>query len=329
MNKKIILFILFICTSVASIYAATISNPKNFIMNTMKKYSPTGYHILKKTAEAPGKYETPDYTINMGSADFMMYIDSREETGLVHKVNLIVHEMCHDYTKRMVPFVSGKATGDITDYFAFYVGAKETVLVKKTKIFITNKMASSFPKDLRTFRFNDYINNTSEYLGSQVNGVYGLLDEYNAYYHGTKSTTDMYPYFKNKMPQTRKTWEKYIENIGDSLLGCYEFKLYTLKYILYAEKRYPHIYKKIVSNKQFKKVFTKIDKNVDGLIKTYNKNILNICTILKGRGLDSKISDGTLYIGSSQIEVFVNQRKRLIKELGKKEYRSIIAILGK
>ena len=330
MKKSIFLFIsLFALISVTAVLAKTINNPKEFIMDTMKKYSTTGYHILHETSVAPCEYDTGDYTISTGSADFMMYVDSREETDIIHLLNLIVHEMCHDYTSRMIPVISKGSILDFRGYFAFYIGDKETVLVKKTGTFKTFEMASSFPSDLKTFRFEQYIGTDGDNFGTQVNGIYGLLGEMNAYYHGTKAMMDMIPYFKNSMPRTRKTWEKYLENTGDSLFGCIEQKMFVLRYLLFAEKKHPEIYRDIIANKEFREAYTKIDQNINSLLKRYGENIQEICGILKNNGLDAKISGGALYIGSSGIESFVSDREKLLRELSGSEYARMKKILNK
>ena len=328
--KKTAAFImpaLIIVTGV-SLYAGIINDPVKFVMDLMKKYSPTGYYILHETAAAPSVYNTEDFSVCINSADFTMYIEENEETAIIFSLNTIVHEMCHDYATRMVPVVSKGAVMDFSGYKALYTGGNETILVKITKTFRAAEMASSFPAHLRTFRFETYVSTESSVGGTQVNGAYGFLDEMNAYYHGTKAMMDMMPYFKSTMPQTQKTWEKFILDTGDSMAGCLEQKMFLLRYLMYAEKKYPRIYRGIMENREFRKAYTRIESNINALLERYHSQALEICGIMKGLGLDAKMSGGVLYFGSTSPEIFVDTRVMLLKEFRKDEYVRIIKVLN-
>jgi hypothetical protein len=65
--------------------------------------------------------------------------------------------------------------------------------MKKTKTFPSREIIPSIPENLRTFRFSDYVETTNEIQSTQNEGIYGLLDEFNSYYQGTKASFDLLP----------------------------------------------------------------------------------------------------------------------------------------
>jgi hypothetical protein len=119
-------------------------------------------------------------------------------------------------------------------------------------------MVRAFREDLRTFRF-DYIDTDSLDLGTQLQGVYGLLDEFNAYYLGTKTSYELLPYYLNK--GVNAEWGIFFNTVNGTLYGILEFKLYILKYLIFARENYPQIYSGIMANGKFREAFIKADRN--------------------------------------------------------------------
>ncbi len=210
---------------------------RQYVLDLLYQYSPDGYYIV----------DTYRNEVKNGT-DFMEYFDGSTEALRMDSFNVIVHEMAHGYT------------GEIAGYSSVYIfiSPVESIEVPLTDIFPSSKMVRAFPKNLRTFRF-DYIDTDSRELGTQVQGVYGLLDEFNAYFLGTKTSYELLPYYLDQGVNT--DWGIFFNTVNGTLYGILEFKLYILKYLIFARENYPQIYSRLMANRKFREAFIKADRN--------------------------------------------------------------------
>ena len=193
----------------------------------------------------------------------MEYFDGSMEALRMDSFNVIVHEMAHGYTSEIAGYSS----------VYIFISRDESIEVPLTDIFPSRKMVRAFPKNLRTFRF-DYIDTDSRDLGTQVQGVYGLLDEFNAYYLGTKTSYELLPHYLDQGMNAH--WGIFFNTVNGTLYGILEFKLYILKYLLFARENYPEIFSDIMANKKFREAFTKVDRNAYLFILDYFSRKRNI-----------------------------------------------------
>ena len=249
---------------------------KKNIMTLLNKYDKDGAYLLNSTEK---------------SNNYMSWFSKDER--IINNLEVAIHEQCHHYT--------WSKSGSYKK-ISIYVGNKKKINVKFTKLFRTKKMAGSIPKRCRTFRYPTYISKPSKNLGSNIKGVYGLLDEFNAYCWGMHNAVSMYSYYM----KNRSEYGIINDYIFLGLNGrqAYaEFKYYILHYLYYAKKHYPSVYKGIMSNKNFKKAYKKTEKRFAGLIKKYEKNLVDL-------GLDAYYD-------------MTDEYKILCEELAKKRYVSL------
>lgn len=257
------------------------------VLSFVKKYSPESYYILNEEIKASGNKDV-----------FKQYIE-KDSIGFAEEINVIVHETTHKYT-------SDKNNGK---GLTFYNGAND-VLVNGNNVFMTKEIASTIPDNFRTYRFNDYINPTDTNIGAQVNGVYGLLNEFNAYYWGTKASYDLFNYYTQK--NTNKDWIEYINGNGDYLAYA-EFKFYILKYLLYAKQNHPDIYQSIINNTNFKTAFNSLDNNFYNLSQNCIERDKDI---IKSKNFNSVYLD-----------FYKHDYDLLMNEMNKNEYQQMLSIL--
>lgn len=221
-----------------------------------------------------------------------------------------VHEECHGY-------IHGFGTLNI------YTGKKKQIKVPETEVFRTKKIAKSIPKKLRTSRYELYVANKekTKYLSSDVDGVYGLMNEFTAYYWGMHTTVALYDYYK-KQGNTLEIWQSYMYDVagGDERLSYPEFKYFILTYLIYAKKHYPQIYKKIIANKKFAKAYVTIDKKFAKLQKQYIKNLNEICNNLRKQGYECGIDGDYFSIEGRGIGIAQSDYEKFQKVLKKSKY---------
>lgn len=307
-------FIMAICMVVPSrnvMAAIPVLNAKvtqKNIMNIMKKYDSNGAYILNNAIK---------------NGDNILFWWSPGQR-ITDSIETAVHEECHGYT-----FMNAKNSinGEV-----IYVGNKKGIQIKFTQIYNTKKMAKSIPKELRLQRYDTYVAKPTANLSSNINGVYGLLNEFSAYCWGMNTNVSMYDYYDN-FEDTPKVWKNYLSMSGGSTqLAHMEFKYFILKYLIYAKKHYPKVYKGIVHNKAFVKAYKKTDKKFAKLVKQYNNRLKKIVKKLEKNGYQSEYTGDSFTFydkdgGGSGYGLFLDEYKLIQKELKKNKYQKIIKAL--
>lgn len=293
----------------------------------LKKYVPDGYYIINTYESAPTKVKKGGSSVKLShQGDFMKYIRGNKVKDILKNLETAVHESCHGYNSHMGTVLSDKCCFNTE---AFYMGNEKTKLVEHTKTFKSRKLVKSIPKELRTFRFGTYINSKMPFLGTQQNGIYGLLDEMTAYYWGTNTSVSLFDYYDKEVNTGSEKWLDYISSSASTMVAHKEFKFYILKYLIYAKKNEPEIYKGIMSNKDFIYVFLTIDKMFVALESTYEKNLIRISEKVKANGGSARISDGTFWIGNQGVGLMNKDKETLNKELKKEVYSQVMESLKK
>ncbi len=243
MKRRLFSFLLVMMMLFASVTQVSAAVPsinaavtKKNILSLMKKYDKSSYDGLKTSAGLGN-----DITRWWGSSG-----------RIYSEIDTAVHEETHGlvYPKGRVNYSTGKRT------FAFHLSSGKYLYVTEGKVYNTKKMASSVPSNLRTFRFSTYVGKPTKYLASNVQGCYGLMNEWCAYYNGMHAGTSLYDYYNEQ--GCSKT--QYIYDGGNGKQAYAEFKYYILHYLYYAKKHYPEVYKDVLNNKEFCKAYKTLDK---------------------------------------------------------------------
>lgn len=94
---------------------------------------------------------------------------------------------------------------------------------------------------------------------SRTYGIYGLLEEFNAYSLEPRSLLDMYDYFDTcSYTNKPKFWEGYLKCKYDSWMNFYYFNIFFSTYLKYIEGNQKDFYNQLISDTGFKNTFTKI-----------------------------------------------------------------------
>ena len=165
------------------------------------------------------------------------------------------HEETHAFTSSAHYDMLGKHTGTSRgtvyfeipsgNYSSFYLKGWGTHHVKRGPLFDSIKITKLLPaKKYKGLRYDTYIIG-SKYSSSRQFGIYGLLNEYHAYFHGNFLALNM---------------EKagVYKNHSNDYTAYAEFTLFILKYLELAKKEYPRVYEATMNNKLLMETFVRI-----------------------------------------------------------------------
>jgi len=153
---------------------------KEYILGLLECFSPDAYELVTAYYALPDIFHFDGCLIQMAEKeDLLTWCKDLTEPSLLQALNTTVHELCHGYIARSAfaefqrdnPFL-----GENERYFHYYVSADEQVLVSFTPVMLTAEMNKTFPAEFQRDRYPIYIYPSQDNMGSQVNGVYGLLD---------------------------------------------------------------------------------------------------------------------------------------------------------
>ncbi|MBE50552.1 MAG: hypothetical protein CMP51_02555 [Flavobacteriales bacterium] len=159
---------------------------------------------------------------------------------VLKNISSIVHESTHHYNH------SGK----------FVIGENSNMTIEETPVFKSSQVASEMIRknELASdmLRFDTYVNTNSN-SSSSVDGIYGLMNEYCAYYNDALASLRMYEAFENLYLETgkdsiQKIKKDFALRLMSSITAFYEFNSFIGAYLLHAKKHRPIIYEKIRNN---------------------------------------------------------------------------------
>ena len=187
------------------------------------------------------------------------------DTEVLDFIGSIVHESTHHFN----------------DEDMYVVSETEAIYIMSTPIFksklIVNDMVKTNEKVVDMFRFDNYVN-TDRSMASSVDGIYGLMNEYCAYYNGALTSLILYEVFKEKSSEDAEE-EQMLRDIERELAMCamssstafYEFNAFIGAYLIYAKKNRDGIYKKILDNSSLVKAYSIVTDNFSDVVVKIHK----------------------------------------------------------
>ena len=197
----------------------------------------------------------------LGPEDCIHYIDDKRvdwdqdvsSYAILDMFSTIIHESTH------------RANG--RDSIMLYPDS--LMELKRTEVINTNSALKLFESKCTVdsiLRFNTYVRDTSNNTASNVYGIYGLMDEFAAYYHGTRIAYLMY----KKYQTLGKGYEPYKEFMEENACGSYfafyEFNLFIGGYLAYLKTNHPKIYHATINNQSLCNAYTYIDNHYKEIV---------------------------------------------------------------
>ncbi|MCB9235175.1 MAG: hypothetical protein H6581_26200 [Bacteroidia bacterium] len=200
--------------------------------------------------------------------EFEAYVEGHSEKELVHEFETVVHELLHGYNGQ----------GLQSSYRYFFPGPGERIQVPMTKVFSSRELSSFVPRGRQdsVFRYAIYVGGkqaTAKYgkqeirfnnggngdISSVTDGLYGILEEFNAYYSGTLATWELKKYYQDTYgSENPEIWAEYKHQLLGNAQAYHEFRLFMAWYLLYAKQKHPSVYAGLMENKALRKVFTQL-----------------------------------------------------------------------
>jgi hypothetical protein len=232
-----------------------------------------------------------------------------------------VHETYHGYTYITAEIYSENIyAGGNVDYSLNY---------NRFDYFKTEEMAKKIPKKLRTFRYPTYVAEGS-IVTANVDGVYGLMDEFSAYYWGLKACSDLMGYYRKNAGEL-SVWGAYVSALGNNMTAYEEFKYWILRYMVYAKKNYPSVYQSLLKDEAFCNAYTAIETQFAALIEENIERIPDLNEFLEPYGYTIALNENSIYCynGGSGTGVSLADYELLQKELKKDTYTGMDSTIKK
>ncbi|NDB35638.1 MAG: hypothetical protein EB023_09940 [Flavobacteriia bacterium] len=249
---------------------------QEWAMSQLQSYSNTSYEILKGF-KSNGSYIVHDGFSRSFSMQHLKYCELKDLKSFLNSIDITVHETTHAFDSQ-IPYMKAKKGANfvnLSNTEGFYLNPYSIVCIEfpKNKLFPSKELIKEIPESLRTFRFNIYIN-AGPTQSTQCNGIVGLLDEFNAYYHGSKVLYDLYPLFSEEYGSGVKwSWSsKFISNAE----AFYEFDFFIKEYLLYAKQYHPLLYQELRTHPTLSYVYKTIRQEFSTLLANYEKKVSEI-----------------------------------------------------
>lgn len=298
-------------------------------LKILKKYSPDGYEIITDYRQAPASYKFGNAKMSFyKNNSFKRYLATKNRLTLAGSLSTAVHEMNHAYTD-LCAYRHLKTIEMGEEYECYYLDDGKYVIVKLTETFPVKNMSSEVPQELRTFRYETYMSKPSKNQSTQTSGVYGLLNEFNAYYQGSKTSYNLYDYYTDETEGKVSDRQLWMQNFDGSFFAYAEFRYYILMYLIYAEKNEKEIYEGIMQNAEFKQVFNYVDQAFFQLIADYQSRRAKLLDEFKKQKMSVNIDDDRTWIDGLGTGNFQREYKILMKEMQKPQYRKMLQNLKK
>jgi len=267
------------------------------------------------------------------------------DDDLFATLNTSVHEICHMYTGEVTKYEKIESgIRYITENYEFdknrniifnsrYIIDNSPVVVKYPEQKIkTDEATGRLPLNLRSFRWEYYVSR-GNISSANVDGVYGLLDEFHAYYYGCRAVVDCHDYlysYLDKNGYSEKLILGYLDSILSDILAFYEFKYWTLEYLTHLKEHYPSQYKAIMNNENYKKAFIYIHDNYENLVENIiPQNIKSILDKLNALNIDCSEDSNNIWIGDTGRGKFTKDIELMKKEMSSLKHKNILNELRK
>jgi hypothetical protein len=294
----------------------------------LARFAPAAERIVATYEALPTTFVLGDTTITLShSGGFADYWPDGEVDNLVDNMATAVHEVYHAYsgTRGYALLVEdGGARGEGVE--AVDVGAP--MLVRYVARFPAGELDATFPADARTARYPVYVYPSEPNHGTQLDGVYGLLDEWAAYYQGARVRFDLWPWVRDVAPAHAQLVLNYVARYHEMWVPYAELKLFILHYLRHARDRRPDAYRAIVGDPGFRRAFVAVDAAYAGLLAEAGRLEPAIHAFARSRGVDAGLADGQLTVDGTPFTIRDDAYPAVLRHLASEAYRPILADLA-
>ena len=265
---------------------------KNFSV-LINKLIPEYNYLVKMAYCGPGCYKE----LGGGAASFTRndaqgnkWCGDSSEFYILDNWGLIIHESTHKLNEEVINYFpvnnADGSTMSKVDFVSkkYLIESNKLIKVDVNEYFKSEEMLSIIPVNLQPkirekntltiggtldpiHRFNTYI---SKGVNSSSNeyGIYGLLDEFSAYYHGSNASLKA-GLIKDPLSNNNRNY--FLEGFCKEYTAYYEFNLFIAWYLHYAKLYKKDVYASLMENNNLRIAYTLIDKQFSRCISEFSK----------------------------------------------------------
>ena len=255
-----------------------------------ERYAPNAWTLLMLYDALPAyqKVESVDGMVMTAqkTVSTFAYMDGGSATELLGEMATNVHEIAHGFC-RHYPFSHAREKGlkmnwDDTS-LAYYLSPSTiyTVTFPTASLFPSAELVSEIPRDLRTFRFDTYVNGRTS---TQSEGVLGLLNEFHAYYLGSRCGYDLLEAYILAEGSVAMGFLEWIRALQSTMSAYWEFDFFIREYLLHMRTHYPEDYALLVRRGEFADAYRGFRNAYSDLVSKYVARITETAERLEALG---------------------------------------------
>lgn len=307
-----------------------------WLKDMTQRYSPDSWFMLMQYDKLPSSSEIDcddgSTASSEKSAETFHFLKGRTRIDFLVSMEKNVHEIAHCYfdqnVYRYLRDNNLKMTRGNVCGFIFVSPAKTYYISFPEKdLFPSHDLTAVIPKNLRTYRFDTYIEGSTS---TQSDGVIGLLNELHAYYLGSKFCYEMLEPYKKAAGTDAEGLFEWVTNIQSTMSAYYEFDFFIREYLLFMKKNYPANYAMLKSYRPFAESYSTIRHLYTGLIDRYQESIQGQVKLLNSSdNAIARVEKGWLWVRagrsnvSSGTPLFSKERETLTPVLNSRRYKEI------
>jgi hypothetical protein len=219
------------------------------------------------------------YIFNSDSGfEFEQWLDGKKETDLISDYGTVIHELFHGVSESsdsyqyllldsayVTKYNYGKVFNSKELNSIFRKGQQDSIMRYGLYVGGSNKL----PDGKVDNRINSNRLNEASSIGF---GIYGMFEEFCAYYQGANAAFKLFGYYEQKYGKKENdAWKDYMSDVKGDLVAFFEFRIFMSNYLSYAKNKHKAVYDGIVNNKEFKASFTLFEQRFEKLYNDYYK----------------------------------------------------------
>ena len=219
----------------------------------------------------------------------------------------MVHETCHAFCR-----LKALSMGVMSPGLAVFPAVDQTVLVPGSATFPSAEAGPTMLAALRdTTRFEAYISNAEPNHATQQNGIYGLLNEFAAYYVGNQTAFDLIAHKAQRSEEEGWAWLDHITGLTGTITAHQEFRGFILGYLLYARKNKPELFTEMTSNRKLIEGFSALDRAHADLCRRWFDYLPKLVKHLDSRGASMVLRGDHIFYKNSGRGLAITEYREL------------------
>ena len=316
---------------------ARTSGRNEWVKEVTREYSPDSWDLLMQYESLPEKMEADATDGRIAQTEKTVstfyYIEGRTRSDLLLSMATNIHEIAHAYCGLNI-FRYAREKGlkldfrKAEEFFYFSPSRSYFVSFPMKSLFPSAELKAVIPRNLRTFRFDTYIDGSTS---TQSEGVIGLLNELHSYYLESKFCFEMLEPYKTAEGTAASGLFEWVHNSQSKMTAFFEFDFFIREYLLYMKSKYPVQYKALTNYRPFTEAYIAIRTSYKELTDKYLQKIKTEMTRLNSSGkAEASLEGYELWVreGNSDTSVgtsvFSEDREKLMRVLQTNRYRELM-----